>query len=712
MLERLDQIINVTRDNHQNDDLHLIEKVIRAIEENSPAVRSVEFRCSSRILSYGSVPSADQVTLVAPNEDAIKRILKAVEKNTQLVEFTLVDYSFTHEEEIKILGESIAKNTSITKLQLNYCGFCQSAADALAFGLENNWTIQSLHLTGSVLLSASLRSITQGLIKNQFITELDCTNFICNGAMVSQLEAAFHWWRETSTLDSVEKWLKRNQNFQVRHKRCQGKLKKFKKLCQLYINCNNSHQAKKILESIQNLFAELENIVNKLQTLDYKLAGVLLHQLRYVQAEFYLATNEIAQFTSLYYDYFTAHHDDEIYLKYFTCIFTCQDQNELNFIGLHEDSLRYRYIIKLLEDKKEESILKSVLAKWQKKGDSPSTLSFEQTIGVDAILTNKEVIQLKKCLELLSNTSSEFSDFLQELKKQLSEKDDGTSIKLFKRAPVLANETEAYIVKILINIFENKKITTYAEVRQKAGKPVDLLSLSVDEQNQIQLHLVPDDAATTIGKEIFVDKIENQVRLKYWLAEGFKDSVYQKIFDSLPLENVACEHSRILSASRLVKLSSEHTYEQMMAILQVEYYSLPNSDKQSSHFMRSFFTSYRCRTLEQALESVFAQAEINFISNDEINESEKLQVASDILHWIGKQERSFYFKKLKKPELLQSMQTLGEIAHQMIVCNCENQFSQLKADAQTELDKFPFIGSLCGPLLTDAKVSTSLSNKL
>ena len=186
-----------------------------------------------------------------------------------------------------------------------------------------------------------------------------------------------------------------------------------------------------------------------------------------------------------------------------------------------------------------------------------------------------------------------------------------------------------------------------------------------------------------------IDKVEQQVHLKHTLAQNLGYSVYEAVFDLPSTETITREHSRILSATRLATFSCDFSHEQIIKILQVEYAALPDSDKEG-HL--SFFTSYRHRTLEKAVEAVFKKESISPIAGNVVKANESLSLALAILQWIGDQERSFYYKVSKNPTLFTAMQELGRIAHKIIACDKpEEALPDLKAGAKKELDKIPFL---------------------
>lgn len=121
----------------------------------------------------------------------------------------------------------------------------------------------------------------------------------------------------------------------------------------------------------------------------------------------------------------------------------------------------------------------------------------------------------------------------------------------------------------------------------------------------------------------------------------------------------------------------------MKMILQIEYAALPDVDKKASS---TFFTAYRHRTLEKALEAVFAKENILPTDGNTITTDKNLSIAFNILQWIGDQERSFSYKSTKDPLVFSTFQSLGKIAHKMVVFKDEKQLEALKSEALNKLN--------------------------
>jgi|GEM_PF-2623180 len=730
MLERLAQTVDKDNKvkfknppvNYKKDDAALVDDVVGAIANNSPDIRSVAVHFSEDTLGYANASSAHQITLVDPQKSTLIKLLKGLEKNTHLVELTLCGYDFSHgavairwgdlpisgpffseqdlenAEEARALAEALGNNTSIRVLQLFHSTFSPADAYCLRWGIEHNQAMQRLFLSESNFMNEGIKEIDEALKKNQFITHLELDNLKDGGALQIFPFASVTRKTRESFLSSLQ----RNKDFALKRSDCEKKLLEIERLREKLAEADLAEsQQEKIVADILALFKKILEIANALKAQNYSLIDELLHQLKCAQAEFYLSIDAAEQLLALYHGYFIYHPDNKILFEFAQKIFLYKekdqnkdnDQAELNFLGFSESSLRYKYIIRLLEGNQQEGIVKSVYAKLCELNDQPSGLSFKQIIGADRILANEELMWLQMFLASPATLSKEFNSFLRELNKQLSRgESDREYSALATLLSTLSNQEETCVAQILIDILRNKKVTSYSEVRQKTNKPIEFLRLSLDAENNIKLHQCP--LGTTTKSAVIVDKVEHQVYLKYLLAQSFKEGVYHKVFDASSVENINREHSRILSASRLARLSSDYTYEEMVSILQLEYYAFPDSDKQSSPGFFSFFTSYRHRTLEKALESVFAQGSITPISQDRIEQRENLRLAADILGCIGDQERSLCYKISKNPQRLQSLEKLGTIAHQMVVCNAQDQLSQLKIAAETELDKFSISGSI------------------
>ena len=492
------------------------------------------------------------------------------------------------------------------------------------------------------------------------------------------------------------------------------------------------HEEKKRSEIIY-LLEEMLDIVDKLKNDGYSAAGTLLHRVKCAEAEFYFSIDQVEQLFALERDYFVAHPDANFDFQLAEKIFAIDDAVTLRSLGLGEVRLKYQYILHLLEDNQTpgaNNLCKSAYLRLHGLHDAHDDQSFEKAIGVDRILTNDEfqklrnasssnnnvfklfyqIVQIAKDIGQISSTSSASSASstssekidLKELLETLSAPDklsvEQILIPMFekKEKPDLKHllnllfdpkkfteeefpKQEKFAAQVLIDVFEEKKVAVYAQLRQKsANEPVKMLNLT--------------GASNTLNVNEFIPfqetdlRLKPQVYLKHTLAQSFADGVYANVFASSSAENITWEHSRILSATRLATLSSKFTYAQIVNILQIEYAALPDDDKKDS---ASFFTSYRHRTLEKALEKVFDKEKIPFLDKSEIEKDEQRQLAFKIFQWIGEQERSFYYKISKNQTLFTSMQVLGNLAHEIIACDKTNvaAFTTLKNSVQAEINK-------------------------
>lgn len=478
----------------------------------------------------------------------------------------------------------------------------------------------------------------------------------------------------------------------------------------------NQNLSESNILAIISVFDEMAAIVKDLKQKNFQAWRNLLERVKRAEAYFYLNTDQIILFFDLYRDYFKSPGNAEIDFQFAERILNYENTDEnkhtLALLGLHNDRLRYQYVLKLLEGNLTPGaprLRKSAYCKLHNLYDNLDVPSLEETIGVDRILTNYLLLLLLssdvnritdqsyhsyKC----STEFEAFYKFIQEYCK-LGQTDKE---KISDEKNKLLNEVkipqEKAVAQILLDVSEGKKIALYSQLRQK--KPNELVKTlgftETDENGRPTLNLQEFNNAYPTLSNRQMDLIENQVHLKHTLAQNLGYSVYEAVFNLPSTQTITREHSRILSATRLATVSSDFSHEHMIKILQVEYAALPDSDKEGN---LSFFTSYRHRTLEKALEAVFKKESISRIDGNVIKADENLSLAFAILQWIGDQERSFYYKISKNPTLFTAMQELGKIAHKMIACdNPEKALPDLKTEAKKELDKVSSIVDVTFPL--------------
>lgn len=406
-----------------------------------------------------------------------------------------------------------------------------------------------------------------------------------------------------------------------------------------------------------------------------------------------------------------------------------KDKHLLGSLRLDDLDLRRQYVLRLLKnpDAQDSKIIyqTAYCNIHQLPNPSSSNTTFEKTIGVDAILMHSDLDRLSRVLNGVTATTvstqkgiddedsdneeeknvllkdrqkkvyldkndsgeetefdvdsenekeekkakdisfKDFYQFFQENYFSTGDKKEAFLKSSAELAKKLKTPNEQFAAQIFLAVFTGKKVTFYTHLaEQKVGKPIKILNFENDSKGEKTLN---------IGKFVKSHEKQNKefntfnqkVSLNYNLVQNLGE-VYNRIFHDPSAENITWDHSRILSAERLVTISSDLNYDQLKTILQVEYAALPDDDKRAT---ASFFTCYRHRTLEKALEKVFEKEGIQPLKKDAIEGNENLLFACKILQWIGDQERGFYYKASKNPRLFMHLQKLGELAHSVIVGN-------------------------------------------
>ena len=461
--------------------------------------------------------------------------------------------------------------------------------------------------------------------------------------------------------------------------------------------------SEKNISAVISLCEEIVTIINSFEhgPKYFLERSPFLNRVKKLEAAFYYEMDQIMLLFCLHREYFYSKSDPDVEVNFWLAekIFNEEDPQTLALLGLQDDRLRYQYVMYLLENnpvRYAKILCKSAYCKLHAIYDDPNIKSLEQLLTVDQILTNEQVFRLHcwiSALEVKIATSTQLTNFYsliqaacaaeEPTQKQFAIEELKSQLKRIKPLE------EKFVAQVLLDVLEGKKIAFYSQLRQKKSTdPVKILKLTgKTREKKPTLNLQEFKQAHPTLDNDQIDRISRQVYLNHTLANNLGYGVYEAVFKQPSNENITREHSRILSAERLATIPSTFSYDQMKTILQVEYAALPDNDKKDSP---SFFTSYRHRTLEKALEQVFEKENFKPLDNNMIKADQNWSGgAFKILQWIGDIERSFYYKTSKNPDLFSSMKELGRIAHVMIAGN--QQLATLKGELEKVVNDLPFL---------------------
>ena len=761
------------------EDSETINAVIQDLESNSPSLLLINFYTPAAKFYMSDTELEEPIKLVVNNGENFTRVLKALKTNTHLIELCLCGYTIT-DEQAKELGEVLATHPSLQTLRIYHTKLNENGCDFLAQGIIRNKQIHSLYFCEGKIAYEGIKKIDDALKNNHFITKTEITNIITFPLLMqNQDRYSIHlsmtqnqaFWKQRRALEErfilleelniIPKDPQRKEYDLVLKRNKTGQSKNFSKeeivselakelLPDIILNAPHSsasssediyqNLSEENILSFISLFEKMTAITKNLEREGFEAWRNLLERVKQAEAYFYLMSDQIILFFELYRDYFRIPGNAEIDFQFAERIFnyrnTGEDRHTLALLGLHDDRLRCQYVIKLLEGNLTPGaarLRKSAYCKLHNLHNDPNVSSLEEAIGVDRILTNYQLLLLSSDVNSITNQSfgscgykcsTEFETFYRSIQEycKLSEPDKKRCVEELKqRLDALPGSQEKQGARILLDISEGKKIALYSQLRQKKpNEPVKLLTFTwLDAEKRPALNLQEFSQSYPSLDKQQMDSVEQQVHLKHTLAQNLGYGAYETVFDLPSTQTITWEHSRILSATRLATLSSDFTHDQMIKILQIEYAALPDSDKENTTSLFSFFTSYRNRTLEKALEAVFEKEKILPMDIDTIKNNENKSLAFAILQWIGDQERSFYYKTSKNPDLFRAMQNLGILAHKMVVCDkpktleeilSNSPLAKLKKETKEELDKISKISSFVDVTFLTEKLQLDASS--
>lgn len=722
--------LNAQSATHDPRNPELIEAVIQGIEQNSVLLRCINFYTEHSAQYMTDIDNRGQpIKLVVNNQEDFDRILNALKTNTHLVELHFSGYNLT-DARAQALGDALAVSPSLDTLSLDRLELSKVGAQVLAKGIAKNKQLHSLYLADVTLNDQGIDEFEAVLKDHQSITTLNITNIHDRDDHALFMIPGVARHAREQVIQSLNTFVTRNQKFAKQRILLEEAISaiaahfKFNKpvvrresfilshyrreaikdnlLTKINASLNNNDEEKKFFELI-DVFNELLSILcSQLRDKGYSEWRNLLDYLKRTQAQFYLSMGQIEHFFDLYRNYFKSNIDVQINFEFASRLFACNDAKTLSLLGLHENRLKYQYIMTLISGSEipgSDQLCKAAYLKLHGLPDAPHHSSLAETIGADRILTNAHLDLLHEVLSAKGSAKTKdfkvFYDAIQTAyeisQTETLDQEKHISILEEQLEKMGSNPNEKFVAQVLLDVLQGKKIALYSQLRQKTSdEPVQFLNLTgTDAKGHPTLNLK--EFTNLHFNDRQMDNVETQVFLKYDLAQRLGNGVYEAVFNQPSSSHITSDHSRILSATRLATLPSTFTDAQMARILQIEYAALPDEDKKAS---ASFFTSYRHRTLEKALEDIFVRNRIPRLTQFEVNLHEKQSLAFIILRWIGDQERSFYYKASKRSDLFTTLQQLGNIAHEMIVCNDDKKLAALKKQATDTFADYQTLGNL------------------